>query len=447
MTFKISWTYLLLLLYLLPIQGQIPTWYISYQGSQYDRFWTMNFIDEQNGWIAGRIFDSTPPFAIKSLVLKTTDGGNTWIEQQFDSLTNSAVVIEDINFLDTLTGILTSTLKIYFTQDGGNSWTKNEFPNDSLVYYTSHLFNDSTWIVGGGETRGSFPPGGGGFSVNVIKKTTDFGATWSHVFLDTLSPVSSMDFLNDSCGVAIAGNRILYTNNYGDSWNYINYSPNLIYFIKIQSINNNVFALATERDSYIDILLKSLDNGHTWYTIYTFNTEGSIHCMHFANSLYGRAGGMTNGNNILLTTDGGFNWIEESLPVNMTVHSIFSTQNTGFAGAYDGGIILKYGIPSLIHQKDRLSKTTQTVEIFPNPGNEQFTISIFSNLQSIINVEIYDILGNKINHLIKNKKIISKFNAIWNSKNNENQQVASGIYFTVIKTDKKVLTKKILLLR
>lgn len=431
------------------IYAQTPSWHIIYQGNRYFHFSKMDFIDEQNGWIGGRVFDSTPPNAIKSLVFKTTDAGNTWEEQQFDSLTNSAIGIEDVKFLNSFTGILTSSKCVYFTRDGGDSWTKHVFQNDSLIYYTAYLLNDSTWIIGGGEVWGSWgsiSPGGGDNTVNVIKKTTDFGNTWSEVFIDTLSPIYSMDFINDSCGIAIAGNRVLFTNNYGGDWKYINHSQNLSYFSEVQSVDDKIFALAKESNSQDEVLLISSDNGYNWDTRYVFNSHPAIFCMYFADSLFGRVGGITSGRDILLTTDGGYTWISEATPINWSIHSIYTTRNIGFAGSHEG-YIQKYGIPTQINQKENEAVLNQSVKIYPNPGNEIFTISIFSNPQSTINAEIYDILGNRIIHLIKDKKVIGKFDAVWNSKNENRRQVASGVYFLILKTDKRVLTKKILLIR
>ena len=107
------------------INTQSPKWHIVYHTNRSFQFSAINFCNDKIGWIGGKVWDSNPPNAIRSIVLKTSNSGITWQPQVFDSATVSSNFIHDISFLDSLTGIITSKQKIYYTFDGGKSWNKH----------------------------------------------------------------------------------------------------------------------------------------------------------------------------------------------------------------------------------------------------------------------------------------------------------------------------------
>ena len=88
-----------------------------------------------------------------------------------------------------------------------------------------------------------------------------------------------------------------------------------------------------------------------------------------------------------------------------------------------------------------------TLSNYPNPFNPETTIS-FNNPQSgKVNLSIFNIKGQLVKTLLDDETSAGPHSLVWNGKDERGKNVASGIYFTKIKTDKSVQTKKMLLIK
>jgi parallel beta-helix repeat protein len=108
-------------------------------------------------------------------------------------------------------------------------------------------------------------------------------------------------------------------------------------------------------------------------------------------------------------------------------------------GAYGGGGNLT-GIspenPPLIPSKAILSQN------YPNPFNPTTTISYNLPQASHVTLEIYDILGRKVEMLVDEEQAAGPHQAVWNAGDR-----ASGIYFYRIQAGNIIETKRMLLLK
>lgn len=95
-----------------------------------------------------------------------------------------------------------------------------------------------------------------------------------------------------------------------------------------------------------------------------------------------------------------------------------------------------------------LPVVTQLSGNYPNPFNPTTTIS-FSIAQtlSFIELEIYNIKGQKVKTLIDEKLTAGNHQVMWNGKDDNGKQVASGIYFYKMKSGNYNETKKMILLK
>ncbi|MCK4655328.1 MAG: T9SS type A sorting domain-containing protein, partial [Candidatus Cloacimonetes bacterium] len=84
---------------------------------------------------------------------------------------------------------------------------------------------------------------------------------------------------------------------------------------------------------------------------------------------------------------------------------------------------------------------------YPNPFNPETTIS-FSVTQtlSFVNLEIYNIKGQKVKTVINEHYSKGTHSVVWNGKDENNKPVSSGIYFYKLKTENYEKTKKMILL-
>jgi PKD repeat protein len=87
---------------------------------------------------------------------------------------------------------------------------------------------------------------------------------------------------------------------------------------------------------------------------------------------------------------------------------------------------------------------------YPNPFNPTTTISfnISRKDPADAEIEIYNIKGQRVKTLIKGKMNPGRYSVIWNSKDQNNKPVGSGIYFYQLKVDGQTkASKKMLLLK
>lgn len=92
---------------------------------------------------------------------------------------------------------------------------------------------------------------------------------------------------------------------------------------------------------------------------------------------------------------------------------------------------------------------TKLFENYPNPFNPSTNISFAVTNPSNVKINIYNVKGQLVKTMFNdfvatpNKKI----NLLWNGKDNRNQEVASGVYYTKMEAGKYTEFKKMLLLK
>lgn len=84
--------------------------------------------------------------------------------------------------------------------------------------------------------------------------------------------------------------------------------------------------------------------------------------------------------------------------------------------------------------------------VMPNPVSANTVIFFELPQQSNIKLEIYDILGRKVRTLRDGLLGPGRFSAIWNTKDDAATDLASGVYFAVLRTDQTTLKRKLLLI-
>jgi len=84
---------------------------------------------------------------------------------------------------------------------------------------------------------------------------------------------------------------------------------------------------------------------------------------------------------------------------------------------------------------------------YPNPFNPETTINYSLENKNVVNLAIYNIKGQKIRTLLDNYVLPGKHHIIWNGKDENNHEVASGIYFIQMKVEGNVNTHKMLLIK
>ncbi len=84
---------------------------------------------------------------------------------------------------------------------------------------------------------------------------------------------------------------------------------------------------------------------------------------------------------------------------------------------------------------------------FPNPFNPTTTISYDLSSAGDVRLEIFNVLGQQVRELVNEHQGVGSYNVVWDSRDNSNQPVSSGIYFYRLTTGDYRESKKMLLLK
>jgi hypothetical protein len=74
----------------------------------------------------------------------------------------------------------------------------------------------------------------------------------------------------------------------------------------------------------------------------------------------------------------------------------------------------------------------KAVSVYPNPFNQETSIAFDLPVYSHVSLNIYNSKGQLVKTLVNENRLSGKNRVIWNGKNNNDENVASGLYFARI---------------
>jgi len=85
---------------------------------------------------------------------------------------------------------------------------------------------------------------------------------------------------------------------------------------------------------------------------------------------------------------------------------------------------------------------------YPNPFNPETTVYFSVEIaSSLVNIEVYNLKGQKIKTLINEKLSSGDHSAVWNGKDDMGKSVASGVYLYKMRTGNYTSSKKMILMK
>ena len=117
---------------------------------------------------------------------------------------------------------------------------------------------------------------------------------------------------------------------------------------------------------------------------------------------------------------------------------IFVVDSFIYIAAWDSFMIYKY-ITTGIAGRDNKFASLQSLIAFPNPFNNQTQISFTIPTRSFVSIEIYDALGRRVRDLAGGYFIPGHYNVIWNGKDHNGLQIASGVYYAKLSTKSGII--------
>jgi photosystem II stability/assembly factor-like uncharacterized protein len=328
---------------------------------------------------ANNILLGTNSAGVQRKIVRTTDGGASWSE---DNLPGSTIVdVKDIVFQNANTGFVSgnsvagNAAYVAYTVNGGASWIQSVFPNpvrgiytlqvvgstvyagcsDYSYYYSSNL--GITWdsVQFNDFSNPTQPYIGIVYSFNIngsdvivaglngkINVSNDGGASWrnkNYAVLSTSVPYSTVFALRGTSKVwagANGGGYIIYSSNAGTNWTVqTTGAPNAIYDIDMENASTG-YATGGNAFSGTGYCYKTINGGVSWTALTIPTPSYQMNTADFIDVNTGWiVGGLPfgSGSEISKTTNGGLTWTSQvTTPVYSSAFGqiAMADANTGY---------------------------------------------------------------------------------------------------------------------
>ncbi len=156
------------------------------------------------------------------------------------------------------------------------------------------------------------------------------------------------------------------------------------------------------------------------------------------------------GSGVFFSTDEGMNWeeISEGLPFLNTINKLIVYEDKIIAATSDGLWQRDTSeVVTALEERNRLLVKFKLYPNYPNPFNPETVIRYQLPSSSAVNLDIYNLMGQKIKTLVSAKQSTGSYQVKWDGKNHAGIPVASGVYLYRLKANAGVQSKKMILMR
>ncbi|OGU82671.1 MAG: hypothetical protein A2W11_03200 [Ignavibacteria bacterium RBG_16_35_7] len=371
------------------------------------------------------------------LILKTIDGGKTWIQQFCPTEAYNLMAVcfanKDIGTAVGDNGI------ILRTTNGGESWIKQSSGTTCVLRGVCFTNADTGTVIGNEYTSTT--------NNSYILRTTNGGTTWTKQFYNNKTFLA-VSFSDENKGTIVGAQGIIIrTTNGGESWSpqvsgITNGDLSCVSFID----ENNGFAVGAEWDSLSrSVIIKTTNGGANWFKSLYGQPGPYLTSVQFVDQNTGWAVGEYG--RILKSTDSGLNWKKLVSGISRTLNAVhFIDSETGWVVGQNGKILktTNGGITTFVDEKESnfIPDKFYLSQNYPNPFNPTTSIQYAVSSRQFVSLKVYDILGNEIETLVNEEKQVGTYELTWNAAS-----LSSGVYFYQLKAGNFIETKKMILLK
>lgn len=343
------------------------TWYEIPTGTS-KQLNTIDFASSSVGYIGGN----------DSLLLKTTDGGQTWTEVSYTGVTfyPDGEHIVNLEFVSETVGYMTvgPYSGAYKTTDGGQTW-------QALTLSTNLCYNEALWFW---DENNGFVGGSGCFQAELIDRLS--GGTWSAATISSSgltaeNRVTDIDFLDADFGLASSrGGRMLRTTDGGLTWDSIT-TPftdafdGLAAITSVQILNDTLCYATYDHNTGGYGIMVSTDAGLTWdddmnaATFYYPEMFGSE--VTADGTLFMGGGPSWDTTGIIFNFHPAIQFVFMQ-PVDFRIRDIGTYGNSVVFAAGEHGYLVTNTPPGSLGVNE--THATASVQVFPNPASGEVTI-------------------------------------------------------------------------
>jgi photosystem II stability/assembly factor-like uncharacterized protein len=351
------------------------------------------------------------------MILKTTDGGETW--EELDTVFQYHT-LWTVDFCNENIGCIAGDW-LFLTLDGGQNWSyRTSGPGmiRSLCYASTNV----CIAVGDNGT---------------LKRSTDCGQSWVVVPDVPALDYQTICFGDEMTGYTAAyGGNILKTSDAGVTWNLIATGYNLE-ALKFTSADTGIGV------GWDGLIIRTTDGGLSWEQIGN-SREESLNAVDFYDADTGYAvGGVEVARAIVLkTTDGGITWNEQFIPTNYPLYAIATTGNSAFTGGWDSYLFGTTNGGGTVSSSPPGEKPEITSSIYPNPSANMATICYTLKEPSLVQIRLFDTRGTQVRELANNYESPGNHKLQF-----RNESLPPGIYYCRIQAGRDCTTKKLVIIR
>lgn len=404
-------------------------------------------------------------------IVQTTDAGKTWVLLPFKAPTTVQTFFRQLEFNSQNHNVAYLTAGPYGllkSTNGGSTWLQTSLVGDFDTWAWSiavHPSNPETLFVG--QT---------GWFARDLYRSTNGGLTWENLHvMNNMGSAQQVKFNPTNVNVmylCAADIGFLKSTNCGQTWLVMNKGLKIseepfvspVFSVGINTGTENIlYAAQGAVGKSIGGVLKSTDGGEHWFAIDSalalidFNLD--VQNVHLSpsnqNLLY--ASLLSQGQiytstyspgGLYITSNGGISWRRvfngASLEIKFDPHNsnqLYLATKAGILSVKENEIL------SVKKTKNYRPNEINLYQNYPNPFNPQTTIRYEVKRNGDIVIRLFNILGKEVRKYQREISRPGEYEIRWDGKDENGQDVSSGVYFYRLETSSFTITKKLLLMR
>ena len=386
----------------------------------------LTFVDSLTGWAAGE----------SGTIIHTSDGGNNWEVQNStvqSFITDIFFVNKTFGWATTITDTFPFNTVILKTTNGGEEWIAEDFQDSNAFMRTVFFFDSLNGLIGG----------------TYIAYTSNGGISWTRADVDSnmvsTFPVYEFNFYNHQFGYASGGRLdvagvVWRTTDSGLNWTAQGISADEVFDVFIFDSLNAIALSGDPEGLYATAKITTTDAGLNWVSedLLFYGLSFTIDFKNYTE------GWSASGYKFLFTSDRGENWSEFETPDSSVIYDLqFTDARTGYAVG-ENGVILKLKSayePAGVEEQNSPLNTFILYQNYPNPFNPSTKIRFVISDGGFVNLKVFDIIGNEIVTLVSEEKSAGYYDVVFNAAG-----LSSGIYFYKLQVGSFIETKKMILI-